>query len=233
MATKRSKSKKGEKKKFQIEMTGLSLSLWGFFFFFLLAWIFVLGIFVGRGFLPGSVAAISDLKGQIAKLQEMVGRNHTRDPGAQKKTAPDPKLAFYEKLSNKRNEARKQPRSVEKAEPADQNAVPEKVRPEQANRANGPAGRPQAASVTPMDGLADEPKFTVQLASLGDREKAEKMINRLIARGYDAYYYEAEVKGKTYFRVRCGRFVTREEAGNYAGRLAREAGVKGFVSRIE
>ncbi|MBW1805995.1 MAG: SPOR domain-containing protein, partial [Deltaproteobacteria bacterium] len=75
--------------------------------------------------------------------------------------------------------------------------------------------------------------YTVQLASLGNRDKAEKMINGLIEQGYDAYYYEAEVKDKTYFRIRCGRFTTRNEANAYARILAEEGGVKGFVSRLE
>ncbi len=66
MAKKRSRSKK-RSKKYQIELTPLSIFLWGGCLFFVLAWIFVLGILVGRGFLPGAVTALSDLKDQIGR----------------------------------------------------------------------------------------------------------------------------------------------------------------------
>ena len=78
-----------------------------------------------------------------------------------------------------------------------------------------------------------EIRYTVQLASLGSRDKAEKLINDLVDRGYPAYYYEAVVKGKTYFRVRCGEFSTNREAGRFAEKLTKDMGIKGFVSRFE
>ena len=59
------------------------------------------------------------------------------------------------------------------------------------------------------------------------------MINKLIDRGFDAYYYEVKVRDKTYYRVRCGRFSDRERAKTYARRLADEEGIKGFVSRLD
>jgi cell division septation protein DedD len=233
MAKTRSKSKKGVKKKYQIEMTALSMSLWSFLLFFLLAWIFVLGIFVGRGFLPGAVTAISDLKGQISRLQEMVGRNHVRDLGGKKKSDPDPKLAFYEKLSSKRDEAKKQWQPETRAEETKKAALAREVDPER----NGPpeTGKkePVESSEKPLEQPKGEAKYSVQLASLADRFKAEEMVDQMIDRGYDAYYYEARVKGKTYYRVRCGRFLSREEAGDYARKLAKEAGIEGLVSRLE
>ena len=45
--------------------------------------------------------------------------------------------------------------------------------------------------------------------------------------------YEAIVKGKIYYRIRCGKFRDREEAGIYAGKLVRKNGIKGFVTKIE
>jgi len=41
------------------------------------------------------------------------------------------------------------------------------------------------------------------------------------------------VKGKAYYRVRCGRFMTRDEAGVYASKLLKETKIRGFVSKIE
>jgi cell division septation protein DedD len=55
----------------------------------------------------------------------------------------------------------------------------------------------------------------------------------LIRKGYPAYYYTVTLSDKTLYRVRCGRFQSRQDADNYVQKLALEAGIKGFVSRIE
>ena len=55
----------------------------------------------------------------------------------------------------------------------------------------------------------------------------------LIDRGYPAYFYTTRINGRDYYRVRCGRFDTRNEAESYNLRLKRELGMKGFVSRLE
>ena len=75
--------------------------------------------------------------------------------------------------------------------------------------------------------------YTVQVASLGEMDKAEKMIKELIDQGHEAYYFEANVEGRTYYRIRCGKFAQREDAVKYAQRLEQETGLKGFVSKVE
>ncbi|MBN2124603.1 MAG: SPOR domain-containing protein [Deltaproteobacteria bacterium] len=232
MSPKKAKTKKAQKKKYQIEMTSTSIFLWGFCFFFLLAWIFVLGILVGRGFLPGAVTAIHDLKGQISKLQGMVGHKSAPDPAPERTVDQDPKLAFYEKLSSKKDEAKKGWQPEKAAEPPIEARAPKK-----AAGVEEPA-RKTTADTVPVQGKDSEfpeaeAKFTVQVASLADREKAEKMIEELRNQGLDAYTYEADVSGRMYYRIRCGRFKDREDAGEYAQRLFRDTGLKGFVSRLE
>ena len=191
-----------------------------------------MGILVGRGFLPGTVTVISDLKTQINRLQEMVRLNKP-SVSPKKQPAPDPELAFYEKLSSRKEETKKKsiPESISKAPQKETTqkeveATLEKV-PEKEKNENPEIMDIQNELLTP------EARFTVQLASLGDRGKAEKMVSQLIDRGYPAYVYEAEVKGKTYYRVRCGRFMGRDEAKDYSRKLAEEAGLAGFVSRLE
>jgi cell division septation protein DedD len=89
-------------------------------------------------------------------------------------------------------------------------------------------------SLDPRRGpLALKARFTVQVAALESRDMAEKMIGRLRAGGHPAYYYDVRIKGKTYYRVRCGRFLSRSEAEAYARSLSRKEGVKGFVSELE
>ena len=221
MAKKRSRSKK-RSKKYQIELTPLSIFLWGGCLFFVLAWIFVLGILVGRGFLPGAVTALSDLKDQFGVLQQKVTRERPRqelDPP--KKSDSEPKLAFYDNLSRK------------KVEPPKETAPPKNAKKRVRKTTNAKRTNSSKQFSPTKQPSASKGKYTVQLASLDDKNKAQKFINDLVQRGYPAYFYEAKVKGKTYYRVRCGKFPSRKTAEDYASKLRKEAGMKGFVSRIE
>jgi cell division septation protein DedD len=195
--------KSSSKKRYKIELTPLSITLWSVFFLILLSWSFFLGILLGQGFMPGAVTAISDLKGQVNKIQDMVKTKESSDPRPAAKPDIDPKLAFYERLANKKEEAKKENTTV---------VIP-KVEP----------AKPKVLDVP----------YTVQVASLESEESASDMTGQLIRKGYPAYFYMAVIDGKALYRVRCGRFQTREEAERYIEKLVQEAGIKGFVSRIE
>jgi len=201
-----------KKKKHKIELTYPSMFLWGFFLFFLLGWIFVLGILVGRGLLPGPVTAITGLKDHISKFPGVAGSDKTQGLKSQNKSNSDPKLVFYEKLSVKKEEAKKK-------------WVPERKKRDPLDKPE----KPRQIRAPPVDNA----QYTVQIASLEDQDMAQKLIGELTSRGYPAYFYEAEVGGRIYYRIRCGRFVSRGEADDYAIRLATETGHKGFVSRLE
>ncbi|MBW1771717.1 MAG: SPOR domain-containing protein [Deltaproteobacteria bacterium] len=239
MAGKRTKGRKGAKKKYQIEMTSFSIFIWTFCLFFLLTWIFVLGILVGRGFFPSAVTAISDIKGQIGKLQGMVGQNKSPEPAPTKKKESDPKLAFYDRLSNKKEVAQKKPTEVPHVSKKPLKAKKE-TKPKPPPQAPRPAPKPEPKPEKTVEKLKNEvtspsrpARYTIQLASLELVSQAEKMSNGLVKRGFPAYFYDVEVKGKTYYRVRCGRFVTRKEAEVFVKKLKSEAGVKGFVTRLD
>ena len=221
MAKKRSRSKR-RSKKYQIELTPLSIFLWGGCLFFVLAWIFVLGILVGRGFLPGEVTVLSDLREQFGISQPKVGRERPRQKLASpKKSDSEPKLDFYDNLSRK------------KVEPPKETAPPRNAKIRSRKNTNAERTNSSKQFSPTKESAAPVEKYTVQLASLEDKNKAKKFINDLLQRGYPAYFYEAKVKGKTYYRVRCGKFPSRKTAEDYARKLRREAGMKGFVSRIE
>ena len=104
MSPQKTTSSKGRRYHFEFSRT--SLAFWGLGMFFLLAWIFVLGILVGRGFFPEGVKGLSELKTQIARLQDMLS---TKDSsGLEQIKGPDeePKFAFYDQLSAKRKEGK-------------------------------------------------------------------------------------------------------------------------------
>ena len=235
--------KKNKTKKYHVEFSFTSLLCWILGLFFLLAWIFVLGILVGRGFLPESVKTLSELKAPIAKLQNMVGKKKT-DLEEIKDLDENPKFAFYDELASKKEKTIKRHFSQDKKKNSgfkpDKDTSEKKfyVSDTEEKQWNGkpdnllekkPLSKQNEASVPPLS----EENFTLQLASLERKSQAEKYTNSLLDRGYPAYFYEADIKGKTYYRVRCGRFKTRKEALAFATQLAEEENIKGYVTGIK
>lgn len=228
-----SKSKEEVRKRIKLEFTPLSLFFWGFCLFFLLAWIFALGVFVGRGFLPGAVTALTDLKGQMDRLQDMLKKDTTREIEARKQPESDPKLAFYEKLSGKREEVKHQIQADSRVLNQTKKKKDAKSESEISIPVESTKGDSQSSSPGATRLKEDLLEYTLQVASLSDSEGAKELINRLLEKGVSAYSYETEVRGRVYYRVRCGRFSSREEAERYAEKLRRDVGIHGFVTKAE
>jgi cell division septation protein DedD len=102
-----------------------------------------------------------------------------------------------------------------------------------------PADEVQAAPETQAEHEISEPAkkesservWTVQIRSSPDKKFADNWVNRLKAKGYDAFVAEGDVKGQTWYRVRVGRFSAREEAEALRGVLESNEGLSGsFVT---
>jgi len=180
---------------------------------------------VGRGFLPEGVKQLTELRSQITRLQDMVSKKKPSDLEVIKDSKNPPEFAFYEELSQKKEEAAKIHRSRIKQ--------PEnKEVPDQTKSVKKP---PPVTPVTekPTETVKEGAKYTVQIASLKKEIEAIRMANKMVGKGYPAFYLKADVQGKTYFRVRCGRFESRKEADEFLALLAGREKIKGFVARIE
>jgi len=210
-----------KKKPRTLTLTARASFFWGLCLFFLLAWIFVLGIFVGRGFFPDGVKNISELKSQIAKLQGMLLHKDVPEPEPAKTNFEDPKLAFYENLSIKKKEVARKGQFVEKTR--------KEGEPKAVNHEKTVAHPSSPKQIRATSGY----RFTVQVASLDSSDKAKALIKRLSDKGFQAYYYEARVKGKSRYRVRSGRFVTTGDAEQYAKKIFNILNIKGFTIKID
>jgi cell division septation protein DedD len=249
-------SKKDARRKYHFEMTSWTIFAWLSCLFLLMSWIFVLGILVGRGFIPESVTAIADLRNQINKLQERVFQSQKPGQEAQKGRDYDSKLAFYNELADKKEEEKKKNLLEGKPEPAGKEigqkqpaVTPQpsaegrpgasskegvaKVKTEIARTYPEGKDKGGAANLVKKGNLPAMNGFTLQVAALADRVKAQDTVEGLVKKGYDAHYQEVEIRGKTWYRIRCGRFATKDEAENYARKLAGETGLKGLVIKIE
>lgn len=76
--------------------------------------------------------------------------------------------------------------------------------------------------------------WTLQLSASQNREEADKFASRLRDRGYAPYIIEAEVPNKgTWFRVRMGRFASKDAAQRYLQDFRRETKLDAFVAAAQ
>jgi len=196
----------------RIELSRMSVVVWGVISFLIAAWIFALGLCVGKGMLPDGVESV--IQASLHKLKEVLAETGLSRPDPPLPGTEDPKLSFYRNLASKKDEAALKDKAVA--------AAPKENAPDKEVRAPAVQQPPQGAS-----------GYTVQLASLDQEERATAMVNRLNQRGYQAYYYRVEIGGRPYFRVRCGSFAMPSDAANLRDQLAREEKLNGFVIHTE
>ncbi|MCP4576771.1 MAG: SPOR domain-containing protein [Deltaproteobacteria bacterium] len=213
MKEKKEKAEK-EKKSFRLELSRTALFFWSLGFLVLLGWIFTLGILAGRGLLPSGAKTLAELKNQIVKLQEMVGQKDTSELDEIKAVQKDARFAFYDELSSKKAPVVSPRKEPAKKNPEQKNAVADNV------EETGPP--------SPNSGL-----YVVQVASLDQEKQALNMVNRLLKKGYPAYHYKTFIKGRSYYRVRCGTFKSRSEAVDNQRKLAENERLKGFVQKVK
>ena len=213
MKEKKEKAEK-EKKGLSLELSRTALFFWSLGFLVFLGWIFTLGILAGRGLLPSGAETLAELKNQIVKLQEMVGQKDTSELDEIKAVQKDASFAFYDELSSKKAPVVSPRKEPPKKTPRQKNATADNVK--------------ETSPPSPAPGL-----YVVQVASLDREKQAFNMVNRLVKKGYPAYHYKIFIKGRSYFRVRCGTFKSRSEAVDIQRKLAENEHLKGFVQKVD
>jgi cell division septation protein DedD len=248
---KKNKRKEPEFKKPFIVLSRRKIAGWVFLIFFLCAWMFILGILVGRGTAP--------VKFDIAALEKKLEASKEADGGEQTK-APAPKnpvvvkdktkLEFYEALKEnkvdpdvpalQKPEAAKgkiekpAPKAVPKepknktapktasAKSASQKTGKQKPEPTASSQIKKPAKeKGQAPVVAPTNSTG--PVYTIQAASVKDPKDADRMVQKLKKSGYPAYRVIGKIPGKgIWFRVRIGEYKRKSEALNVMNKMKKE-----------
>ena len=223
MKEKKEKTEK-EKKGLRLELSRTALFFWSMGFLIFLGWIFTLGVLAGRGLLPSGAKTLAELKNQIVKLQEMVGQKDTSELDEIKAIQKDSNFAFYDELSSKKvADSAKVATTAGSEVSSGQGPAHKNPKPKSATSDNVKKPDP----VSPSTGF-----YVVQVASLDREKQAFDMVNRLVKKGYPAYHYKIIIKGRGYFRVRCGTFKTRAEAVETQQNLAEKEHLKGFVQKV-
>jgi len=199
MANKKPTPKK-KKKRHTFQFTFSSLFLLSIGSFFILVWVFFLGILIGRGLLPHSIESLPFIKKKIVKEEANKKKDHVSPIEIDE-------LSFYNQLIDKKEKAQKKPPPATLVKNHRKKIEKKKI------------GQLKQ----------DIRSYSVQVAALKDKADSEKMVKRLKGLGYQAYYYQILINGEIFYRVRCGPFFNIEKAKKYAKRLADKDGFKPFI----
>ena len=123
-------------------------------------------------------------------------------------------LTFYNTLT-KTPESKQAVETQAEEKKAEKTAKAAASRAEKVPAAAGPEIKAQAAESGETNGKG----WSVQANAYPDSKSASDLVDRLKNKGYNAFVTEANVKGKVWYRVRVGRFGSREEAEKTAAAL--------------
>ena len=200
--------------------------------------IFLLGIVVGRG--------IEERK--LAKPEEPLIRipvkPSTQSSGSAGGAQAKEELTFYDTLGKSSREA---PALEEKAAELKEAAKaskpePKEIKPQVREKATSTSVKgeekpglhrsnlpPAAHHVEPNDSAKT---WYVQVNAFPDEKSGQIWVDRLKNKGYNAYLAEGRNQGKLWYRVRVGRYSSREEAEKIAEVLkSKENFTKAFATR--
>ena len=235
------KKKAREKKKRSFQLMDKGTGGWLCLIFFASAWMFILGIFVGRGTAPVQFD-IEKLQKELVALKEAVikkelGRFKIDPNAADSKT----NLGFYEALKDTRGSTKEYNSlhaeiSEQKRKSPAKKTVSEKTGSAIApKKEKAPAfGDETVGASLPRRNSSDKKNeagknFTIQVASLKKPEAADRVVKKLMKKGYRAYITSVKIPGKgIWYRVRIGDFKTKAEAMSALDRLKKER-LKGFI----
>lgn len=199
--------------------------------FFVAAWMFVLGVLVGRGTAPVHFDTQA-LQKELAGLRDAM-MNKEREAVEKAIRGEDEKapLEFYEALKDGPDAAFQLPVPQASAQvPADASASADASQPPHKTRAavmtkkTTLTAKAATETVTSTTQRADTPAaLTIQVASLKDAAAAQRIVTDLKKAGYPAYLSRIVIAGKgIWFRVRVGSYKDREEAAADMNRLIRD-----------
>lgn len=217
-------------------------SSWGRYLvvFLISAWMFVLGVLVGRGTAPVKF----DIPKLSRKLEELKVADQKEQLAPVEVTTDDTKtkaeLEFYEELKKsgpvaftpkpEKAESPKKPAASKPTTASAPTSAKEKDQPDKTAIPKIEVKPPPAESTGPVTARTDagdtagkDAKLTIQAASLKDLKDADALVKKLKGQGYPAYKTLAVIPDKgIWFRIRVGHYGSREAASGTIGRLKKD-----------
>lgn len=200
------------------------VALWIGLLFIASAWMFFLGIVVGRGTAPVKFD-IENLKKELAELKEKVMRQELKRYKIHPEDGQNREgLDFHEALKNPTDE------TGLLMDPKHKSSIQWGDKPELQDRRTPDPKKTDETLAPPTDKpgasvpQASEKKwYAIQVLSVKDSKAADKIVLDLKKKGYSAYKKSGSVGGKgVYHRVRVGNFADKTSAEATLDRLRKE-----------
>ena len=202
--------------------------------FIISAWMFILGVFVGRGTAPVKFD-IKTIQNKLAALKKTSIDNQNQDKPDNQYTTINNKtdFDFPERLKEKDG-------GLKNDYPAQKNTKKDllehfkiiKQKESLLKKKLKPEPEPEPKIETKKKETAPRGKLTIQVASLKDDTAAKKMVANLKSKNFSAYRVVADIPGKgRYYRVRIGYFQNKKDAKSTLQRLKKEKINSFLVSR--
>jgi cell division septation protein DedD len=185
--------------------------------------IFFSGIFVGKGIEERRIVKNEEPAIKIPVKPSSQGLSGTPVPQAKEEltfydTLPKPAAASAV-VADKPSEIR-QPEKIAKLDVKDRKSPAKEEMPPAPKTAERKVEKAALRVETPQKNQVGEAaerqengkNWTVQVNAVPDERSAKASVDRLKSKGYNAYMTEARNNGKVWYRVRVGRYGTREEA---------------------
>jgi len=207
------------------------IAIWLFIVFFVAAWMFALGIFVGRKTVPVAFD-IDKLQKELTSLKQADVEKQRRHAKIDSDAA-NGKINFdyYDKLKDSKNINKRKPVPVKpKAKPLPEKTLKKAKKKVVKAKTAKTAKRPEKAKVLkPKKIEKGEKNLTIQTASLKDPNDADRMVAKLKQKGYAAYKVIGVIPDKgIWFRIRVGYYANSAEAADTLKRLKKD-GLNAFL----
>jgi cell division protein FtsN len=216
---------------------------WACFIFFVCAWMFVVGVLVGRDTAPIKFDIAGIQKKLEAAKEDLEKKERSRIQGKSGVTKDKTKLDFYEALRDNREDTqldkkKLSPSISKKAEPLPAKKPPRSIddksdrknigkKPPPKKKPTKPPQKPSSASKSKI--RPSVKTYTVQAASVKSARDADRLVAELKKTGFQAYRAIGKVPGKgIWYRVRVGEYQSKASARRTLNKL-KKAGLKPIV----
>ncbi len=219
------------KKKSSLWKNRKHIAMWLFIVFFVAAWMFALGIFVGRKTVPVAFD-IDKLQKELTSLKQADVEKQRRHAKIDSDAA-NGKINFdyYDKLKDSKNINKRKPVAVKpKTKPLPEKTLKRTKKKVVKAKTAKTAKRPEKAKVLkPEKKDKGEKNLTIQAASLKDPNDADRMVAKLKQKGYSAYKVIGVIPDKgIWFRIRVGYYENSAEAADTLKQLKKD-GIDAFL----
>jgi cell division septation protein DedD len=195
----------------EIQLSGKQLVFYCMAALVFIVVVFLMGVQVGRGVLAQRGLPGAGEAGAFARESEPPPPPASASQDSTPPVTAGEKLSYAERLSSPEPPAERL-KKVAEAPPTPKAEVP---RRDSATTSGEPAG----------DG------FEIQVGALRERDLADSIAKRLVAKGYPAYVVPPAKGTPDPFRVRVGKYKERREADTVAAKLQKEEQFKPWVVR--